>query len=61
MSNKMLVWRAANLVREPLSRPVRRGKTQKDHANGNPARNIQRKLARADWQQNSKSADNFPI
>ena len=57
---KMLVNRATGLIREPLARPVRRGKTARDHANGNPRRNMERKLARADWQRNG-SPDRFPV
>lgn len=57
----MLVNRATNLVREPLPRPRRVGKTRKDAANGNKQRNHERKLARAVWQQDSKSADAFPV
>jgi hypothetical protein len=59
---KMLVNRTTGLIREPLSRPVRGGKTRKDHANGNPSRNIERKLARVAWQQDkSKGNDSFPV
>lgn len=60
--SKMLVNRATNLVREPLSRPIRHGKTHRDHANGNPQRNHERKLARAEWQKNkTASPELFPV
>ena len=59
---KMLVNRATGLIREPLARPVRRGKTARDHANGNPRRNMERKLARAAWQQDKDNDNNsFPV
>lgn len=59
---KMLVNRATGLVREPIDRPSRRGKTAKDHANGNPARRRQRQEARAAWQQDkTKTNDSFPV
>ena len=59
---KMLVNRATGLIREPMGRPVRRGKTHRDHANGNPSRNIERKLERAAWQQDkNKTSDSFPV
>lgn len=47
---KMMVNRHIGLVREPIKRPIRKGKTAKDHANGFRKRNLERKAARAEWQ-----------
>jgi hypothetical protein len=48
---KMLVSRATNLVREPLTRPIRKGKTARDKENGNEPRRRARQQARAAWQE----------
>jgi hypothetical protein len=56
----MLVSRALGLVRKPISRPIRTGKTRKDAQNGNKQRNHERKMARADWQQNNRTGLGFP-
>jgi len=54
MSAKMLVNRATGLIREPLSRPSRRGKTIKDRENGNAKRNAMNKEMRAMWVQETR-------
>lgn len=44
---QMLVNRATNLVRDPISRPKREGKTKRDHASGAWARRLTNRQARA--------------
>lgn len=40
----------------------RTGKTQRDHANGNPKRNAERKEARKSWQQDNRATNaTFPV
>lgn len=39
----------------------RSGKTERDHANGNKARNHARKMARADWQKNANKTNPAPF
>jgi hypothetical protein len=52
MNNKgeMLVSRLLNLWRKPLPRPVRKGKTTRDHASGSWVARLQNRQARASEQ-----------
>lgn len=49
------------VVRQVAERPVRHGKTRRDHESGSWKQRFANRQARADWQQDNRSSnDTFP-